>query len=687
MKKSIIISLALVAFLIPVNVIATDCQNFYNDPVVTLQSPISGYSAIGIDLYKPNQFYVPNIQNYDRIAMYQFLAMKPYTISGNTGKEEAVIVKSGTNEIAHGVIGFLDNGASYTIYMVFTDWDAKQYGLTGNQALTLDYANTVLSLNFGHTGAINQGNDLGYPYIRYGDPTYPSRPAMGVAGCYDLIQYYSIFDQDLCWEETGNGTTHLELTKNGYNSRFAVYTNGTAWYNGTGTTDLEFTVFGCDLMTYIWSGDGVYFNFKDISPATCGEPAEPTPTLPTPTPTPVPAVCGYWTFAVNTSNIARNDYVQGTLTENDPANLHKMIEWYRVLPSGQEVLKKQFVYDSGFFGFGASWVEIDTISGSASASSEAAAKQNSLQFLESGTCYMRAKIYEDKSLLPAVFHDYNLLCTLNQIVYVAYTTQGTSQLAVNVYEADTNALISGVEVHAFDYFSGEWYNKTAAYGGTIYFDVVPGHNHRFLVDDSRWITYDEDYVIPNPPGSYPIYLKRPLPSIVNHSYAQFYVKDGSTYNSIYGATISLSDGQVKNTLPSGFAEFSVDNGADYYYTISKSGYNGQTGSFNINVDTTINELLYPKIPTATPTTLPYWTVQPTPLQTYPNGTVIPGQTVAPQPTFTLDTVGRATKLTDATDVWYRNAPFLSNFLFLLVIMGGLGLMTKSMGGNRRRGRR
>lgn len=449
------------------------------------------------------------------------------------------------------------------------------------------------------------------------------------------------------------------------------------WY----PTELTVT-FGYPTAVYTW--EKTLYGDNPTYPATPG--ITPTPTItPTATPTPVPELCGYWSLAVNTSNIIRNGYVQGTLTEIDPSDNFDVIDWYQVLPSGQEYLMYHYVYDPGLFGLGAGWLLVDPYTGTPTASSEAAAKQNTIQYTTSGGAhYLRVKIFDDKSLVPLAYHDYDLVCTLNQIVYVGETTQATSELGINLYESDTNAMIRGAEIHTQDKNSGEWQNKTSTYGGTVYFNVVPGNTYRILVDDSRWITYDQDYTVPSPPGILPIYLKRPLAEIENASYIHFYVRDASTYTAVMNAGITLSDGQAANTLSTGYAGFNVTDNALIYYTVSKSGYNSLTGSFQITEDTTLPVLIYPKVVTTTPTTLPYWTQTPTPLATYPNGTVIPGQTTQSTPYQTLDTAARAAALTEATDPWYRNASLISNLLLLALIMGIFTLMTSGIGGRRRK---
>jgi len=404
---------------------------------------------------------------------------------------------------------------------------------------------------------------------------------------------------------------------------------------------------------------------------------------PTATPTPVPELCGYWSLAVNTSNILMNEYVQGTLTETDTSDRYDMIDWYRVLPSGQEILALHYVYDPGLFGLGAGWFEV-TPTGTAYASSLAEALENDIQFTTAGANHLRVKIYDDVSILPLVYHDYDLVCSLDQVVYVGGTTQASNTLGINVKECDTNALLTGVSIGIYDYLTGQWINKTSEYGGTTYFNVVPGHNVRVLASKSGWLSSDTDYTIPASPGLYDVCLKRPLVDVVNESYVFFNVRDSVTLTGLFQANIQLSDGQIQNTLPSGYAGFSVNDSETYIYTVTKPGYQSFSDSFSVTEDTTIPVKLVQISPTPTLTypitTLPTVTITGTGTVT-PTGT---GTGVWSNTTATLSPADKTYKTTKGLDVWYNNIETLSGLLFVAAVFGAIGLISDSMSRRRRR---
>lgn len=435
-------------------------------------------------------------------------------------------------------------------------------------------------------------------------------------------------------------------------------------------------------MTFPGSNPDVYY------------PEQPTETptetvTPTATPTPGTDLCQYWSLSLNTSNINRNEAVLGTLTETDAEDRFDMIDWYQVLPGGNEYIRKHYVYDPGMFGLGAGWFLVDSYTGYTEASSVDEALENEIDFTTSGGAhYVRVRIYDDKSLLPLVYHDYDHVCTKEAIVYVGETTQSLTQQGINVYEADTNAFLSDVSLSVYDYGSGEWQNKTSSYGSTTYFNAVPGHSMRVLATKAGWLSSDSTFTVANPPVPYAVYLKRPLPDIVNKSYAFFNVRDSVTHTGLYQATIQLSDGQLQSTLPSGYAGFSVNDSESYYYTVSKPGYQTLTSTFSISEDTTIPVLLVQIAPTPTVTlpitTLPTVTVTGTLTPTVTGTTTLTATATGTYSNATLAAAERVQKTTKAADVWYTNAETLSNLLFLAVIVGVLGLMSNAMDKRRRR---
>lgn len=623
------------------------CAGDYNEIINYTEEATYGHSVTTTASYVLGDKYLtklrfPSIENWHEVTCIEIIeegtnvfvpgtATGTFTAKLSTGGDD---IGAGSFVTASGLTG--DAHDRYSLY--FSWWDAE--GLSGNKEVYLTItAGTVAKYTSGSKPARN---------------TYSTAPTIGdesnnygVGNVLHQTTFETPYKANITIEETdlaaegGYDLTYLTYARSvagiNYPSTIDARSNDTIYINNyyaaSGTnyayidrypTEIKVS-FGYPTAIYWWNrtliGDNPALNLVDVAP---------TPTAtPTATLTPVPELCGYWSLAVNTSNIVRNGYVQGTLTESDPSDRFDMIDWYRVLPSGEEILALHYVYDPGFFGLGAGWYEVSP-TGVATASSEAAAKQNTVQFTTSGGAHhLRAKIYDDVSLVPTVYHDYSLVCTLSQVVYVGETIQSTTEQGINVYEADTNALLSSVSLNVYDQNTGEWQNKTSPVGGgTTYFNVVPGHILQVHATKSGWIPFDGSITVASPPVPYPIYLKRPLVDVVNQSYAHFNVRDSLTREGIYQATIMLSNGQGKKTMPSGYAGFSVNDSETYYYTVTKSGYLSFSDSFSITDDTTFQVLL--ESTGTPPTTLTY------PITTLPTVT-------APTATPTLvDTDGDGT---------------------------------------------
>jgi hypothetical protein len=243
-------------------------------------------------------------------------------------------------------------------------------------------------------------------------------------------------------------------------------------------------------------------------------------------------------------------------------------------------------------------------------------------------------------------------------------------IAVNLYEKYSNAVLINQAVTATPTTGGAGETKTSLYGETKHFDVVPGLTYWFNASRPGYEDYNETYTIPASPGIYNVYMERILPPIANHSYAHFSVVDQTNGGLIPNAEIRLSDGQTKLTNSAGYAWFSVNNSEQINYYVSKpSGYWPAYGAMNLTADESILVALQRYTgPTAT-ATMPGWT----PVTVPTTGTGV-------DPVVTLSAQLRQQNVQEGMDVWYTNLPFISQFLFLLFIIGGLGLMA---GGTRR----
>jgi hypothetical protein len=255
-----------------------------------------------------------------------------------------------------------------------------------------------------------------------------------------------------------------------------------------------------------------------------------------------------------------------------------------------------------------------------------------------------------------------------------YVTDGaptpTATIAVNLYEKYSNAILVNQAITVAPSTGGDGETKTSLYGETLYFDVAPSSIYWFNASRSGYQDYNETYLIPASPGIYNVYMERILTPIANHSYAHFSVVDQTNGGLIPNAEVRLSDGQTKLTNSAGYTWFSVNNSEQINYYVSKpSGYWPAYGAFNITSDESILVALQRYTgPTAT-ATMPGWT----PVTVPTTGTGV-------DPVVTLSAQLRQQNVQEGMDVWYTNLPFISQFLFLLFIIGGLGLMA---GGTRR----
>ena len=639
----------------------------------------------------------PSIENYKYLTALEVLEagagdyIEPGGLNAGTftAKIGASTIGSGRFEYIYSSDDIHDR---YVMY--FDNWDIT--GKTGNTVVEFTY-NTGTGCNFKDGSSQYFNGYTTAPTIAFGGD-----PRTRVGPIYQTT-VSALYQGEITIEETdfeygGTNLTYLTYKRTVGGATYpatidarvdadTVYIDNYYAVSGTNYAYMDTypvyinVSFGYPTHVYTWSkvltGDNPELNVIDVTPTA-------TPTItPTATPTPVPELCGYWSLAVNTSNILMNEYVQGTLTETDTSDRYDMIDWYRVMPSGQEILALHYVYDPGLFGLGAGWFEV-TPTGTAYASSLAEALENDIQFTTAGANHLRVKIYDDVSILPLVYHDYDLVCSLDQVVYVGGTTQASNTLGINVKECDTNALLTGVSIGVYDYLTGQWINKTSEYGGTTYFNVVPGHNVRVLTSKSGWLSSDTDYTIPASPGLYEVCLKRPLVDVVNESYVFFNVRDSVTLTGLFQANIQLSDGQIQNTLPSGYAGFSVNDSETYIYTVTKPGYQSFSDSFSISEDTTIPVKLVQISPTPTLTypitTLPTVTITGTGTVT-PTGT---GTGVWSNTTATLSPADKTYKTTKGIDIWYANLETLSGLLFVAAVFGAIGLISDSMSRRRRR---
>jgi hypothetical protein len=703
MRKIFIVFLILLCMIIPISADFTKLIEYSDSSTDTWSF---GGGTTTTKTYQGLKLHFENIENYADISD---IYIQPdeninYYASGYTGT--AVFpcrlrdTSNATRIYSYGTLTILNNGGgSESVSVDLSDWN--NYGSYGAVEMFIEvkpaatwlaiYLNPDSSMG-GHTKTDYEYDEnvvIQQGYISAGDNWLVD----GRVYLDRLSEYKAELDIKSTYEDTLL-ITAVNLTRVideiPYASWFSVKDYNNYWYQypDLGIVDIQSPLASTyPLYVNVSFGSPIVYTYV-MSYYANGTAIEDPPWIPTPTPTvtatptPVPELCGYWSLAVNTSNIKMNEYVQGTLTETDPSDRYDMIDWY-VVSNGQEYLMKHFVYDPGLFGLGAGWFEV-TQAGNTYASSAAEAMEQEIQFTTAGTKFIRAKIYDDVSILPIAYHDYDLVCTLDQVVYVALTTQASNTLGINVKECDTNAMLPYVNIGVYDYQTGQWQNKTSEMISTTYFNVVPGHNVRVVANKTGWLNSDTDYTIPTTPYLYEVCLKRPLVDIEDKSYVFFNVRDSVTLTGLFQANIQLSDGQIQNTLPSGYAGFSVNDGETYIYTVTKPGYQSFSDSFSISEDTTIPVRLVQISPTPTltypVTTLPTVTITGTGTVT-PTGT---GTGVWSNTTATLSPADKTYKTTKGLDIWYANLETLSGLLFVAAVFGAIGLISDSMSRRRRR---
>lgn len=519
----------------------------------------------------------------------------------------------------------------------------------------------------------------------------------------------------------------------------------TAWINETGESTFGFILstdldYADELVGPTWSSakldevrfDGNYGNSKLI--VITGEEPTPTPT-PTPgnyspnwtatvtaTPTPRPVTCTYWTGALSSYSIAVGGNTTVTLTETDPDDDFDKIEYYLLWPSGYTEPRAYFVKDNyGVFGFGETWVYIDPISNEATMSSLSAAKSYTIDPVAvAGENTVKVIIYDDTSLLGMIgIHSWQVVCGMFIDLQVGGSSylpegpdypgpdgvdgteddtpyewgpdgiQGTDddivytnpRIGINVWEQDTKAIVYNATVCVYNYDTGAWTNQTSLYGETLYYYVTPHKNIRIVVNKAPWLAYDTTIQVQNPPGTYGVYLKRPMINTENKSWVVFSIKEANTLYPLSGAAITLDTGENTTTNGAGGAQLELDEGDTVYYTISKYGYYSTTDYLTVPADdyyltVTLNrnpdQILYTPIPTNPEITQ----VIPMGTPTYSpgaNGSLwLPagGQTAIP----TLNTAARNERVDQSISQWAANLPALTDFFIMLIFIGGLGMM-------------
>jgi hypothetical protein len=206
-----------------------------------------------------------------------------------------------------------------------------------------------------------------------------------------------------------------------------------------------------------------------------------------------------------------------------------------------------------------------------------------------------------------------------------------------------------------------WTNKSTTLTGYISATGYDSVTQTFTTDNTDWA---EDWVI----LMYP-----PTAANATVSNLRINVADYSTKLPLKGVNALLtSTGELGLTSTSGVASFTVPNGTSQQVIFSKSGYKPVTQSFTIT--TLISEWSIEMVE-QTVTTVP-----PTPVHTYPNGSVIPA-TATVTPVLTGAALTAYNQAQDqAMMQQLRDAgPGLIQLCILVIIMALLGMLLPKMG--------
>ena len=267
-----------------------------------------------------------------------------------------------------------------------------------------------------------------------------------------------------------------------------------------------------------------------------------------------------------------------------------------------------------------------------------------------------------------VSHAANYLLIQSPYLLLEYYNSSPESIPVSVWEKYSYAVLVNQAVTVKEILGGAEQTKTSHAGETIFFDVVPGSTYWFNASRPGYFDFNQTYTIPVDPPQYHIYMSKTLSPVPGMNYTHFSVIDQTNGGMQQNARILLSDGQSKLTNSAGYSWFLVNQSTPYTYTVSKTGYMNAVGSFNITADT---DILVSLQPPNVPTVIPSWT----PITVPTTGT---------GPITTLSAQQRKQNVEEGIDVWYRNISFISQFLFLLFILGGLGLVAGGMDRRRRR---
>ncbi len=739
-KYLLIIFVAALLFFVPAMGYTEQVE--FIDTSITSQV-VDGSSSANNQLY----LYFPNIENYKTAVYYEFIPDKSSNMYFRTagGADDYISMYSeceyydGASKIGSGYIQIIYySGTGYEgIKYFFTSWNIG--ARTGAKDIGVKLINFPAGSGFYPAGNIK--------YLTTASLT-PTNPCIrltsyGWVSGQSYFAYTTTYKATVDYSEQELSTTHVNVNRyvDGVNYPSTVQSYvGTRYYvndyaisgNVSFLIDTYPSVlkikFGypVPIKTNTWTINGTNYELDITEGDVEGPTSTPTPTQPpltqtvTATPTIRPDTCGFWTATLDTNQIHRGGNVTVTLAETDPDDDFDMIEYFTVLPNGQKRVQVRYVNDPGLFGFGAGWVKTypDTTL-PPEASSVAAAKTFTQVMDFSGTNQIGVSIFDDKSLVRTLYSDYQAVCgfLLDVIVGGPQTPEDptTQRIGINVWEAESKAIVTNALICTQDQSTGIWMNQSNGYGGTTYFEAVPGRSLRIYIEKSPWLTYNQIITVPNPPGTHGVYLYRPIEQVANKSAVIFTVRAAGTYPfALSGASINFAN-ETKTTNSGGVAGFyGLDEAESYYYTIARYGYFATSGYITVPADdlyTTVYMQLDASIVQPTPTQDNFGpdagfggggvggdaTPTPTPGTGGDGGWFFPGfggsgtgtgtggtPATPATPLPTLNTTVRQERIGQAMNLWGENLPALSQFFILLIMIGGLGMIMDTLDRRKRR---
>ena len=148
-------------------------------------------------------------------------------------------------------------------------------------------------------------------------------------------------------------------------------------------------------------------------------------------------------------------------------------------------------------------------------------------------------------------------------------------VAFRIIDGSSGSQIVGSQINIKQVGTSNWTNTTAG-SGTYTHYVLTNVWYTYTASATGYEESDPVSAWWDRAASVTIRLTEALPVGEGNRTLWVSVNSNEDKKSLTGATVRLSDGQAKTTGSSGVVHFTVEDGATYKVTASKTGYNGQT---------------------------------------------------------------------------------------------------------------